>query len=112
MIISKISNPIATKGLKPISEYKGPILKLNVKEKKQILEINKKIANLELELQKLKELNSKTKTITPQKDFYNDAMHNLTNLIDELRNAIKEIKIQRLNKQKAKLAKKNLAENT
>lgn len=88
------------RNLKPLSEYKGPILKLTQNEKEQIKSMEFQIAGYELELEKLKMKSSSVKRISSEKTYYNDKIWDITRLIEELRQAIKDIKIKRLNIQK------------
>ncbi len=109
MKILQNSNYVVTKGLKPISEYKGPILKLTAKEKSEIAIIESKISELEVELIKLdKSWKNIKKPSDNQQDYYSDKFYSINTWIESLRKSIKEIKMQRLEKQKAALKKSGL----
>ncbi len=109
MKILQNSNYVVTKGLKPISEYKGPILKLTKKEKSQISIIESKISELEIELIKLdKTWKNIKKPSDIQQDYYSYKIYSINNWIESLRKSIKEIKMKRLEKQKEKLKNSGL----
>lgn len=96
------------RNLKPLSEYNGPILKLTQKEKEKINSFESQIADYEIELEKLKIMSSRIKCICSEKSYYNDKMWYITHLIEDLRQAIKDIKINRLSIQKEKLSRDKL----
>lgn len=104
------SNPISFGRKIPLSEYKGPILKLTAKDKKQIEDLLQKKAGYELELATINDiLKHNTKTITRENKRLSTAEMRLLGFISEIDRLIKEIKVNRLNKQKAKLDKKSSA---
>ena len=98
-------NPIANTNFKakiPLSEYRGVILKLTPKDKKKIAELGSKKADLELELHSIERLLEKKKTIIESSSlFYR--REKILGEISTLEQMIKDIKISRLEKQKAKL---------
>lgn len=104
MLITPINVSVNMQGrnLKPISEYQGPILKLTSKEKTQIAQMEARIAEYELEIEKLNSLSQKSHVISSI-DYYNDKIGYLDYWIDKLRNEIRNIKISRLNKQKQRI---------
>ena len=107
-MLLKCSSPQVSmlgRNLKPLSEYSGPILKLTASEKSQISKMESKIAEYELEIEKLARLNRGITRVSSEKAYYNNKMYYLTGWIDDLRNAIREIKINRLNIQKSQMKK-------
>ena len=102
--------------LKPLGEYKGPILKLTKADKEKIAKYEKQIAQLDIEIMKLNNYAQSrgtgvnhVKNFTVEEydsDYFNDQLFNLADNIDSLKKMIKQIKMNRLEKQKAKLAKK------
>ena len=93
------------RNLKPLSEYKGPILKLTDSEKSQISSMERKISEYELELEKLSRLNKGITRVSSEKAYYNSKMEYLIGWIEDLRKSIREIKINRLNIQKSQMNK-------
>ena len=88
------------KKLVPISEYKGPTLKLTPKEQMKVSELLKTRAGLELELVKVKEkLEKNTKHITAEYQRYEQAFVKLQGMIEKIEKLIKDIKINRFQKQ-------------
>lgn len=107
-MLSRCSYPQVSmlgRNLKPLSKYKGPILKLTDSEKAQIADMEKKIAEYELEISKLASIDQGFKIITSQSVYYCDQINHLEWIIDNMREAIREIKINRLNIQKSQLNK-------
>lgn len=106
MLINQISNQ-NFKGLIPKSEYKGVILKLTPKDKKKIAELVDKKADLELELHSVERLLDKKKTIIESSSLL-DRRDSIICKISTLDEMIKTIKINRLEKQKARANKIDL----
>lgn len=102
--------------LKPLSEYKGPILKLTKADKEKIAKYEKQIAQLDIEMMKLNNYAESrgtgvnhVKNFTVEEygsNYFTDQLFSLGAKIDSLKKMIKQIKMNRLEKQKAKLAKK------
>lgn len=89
----------------PLSKYKGPVLKLTAKDKKQILLLEKQITDKEADAYKLTNILSK-KMYQNERDYYSYKLSVVEFDIEVLREAIRSIKINRFNKQKAKQSKK------
>ncbi len=94
----KITSTIPS-NFKPISEYKGPILKLTQKDKEEIAKCQKSIASLECDVYDInKKLCQSGLTFGQKEYFYQKLMH-LDYHIGILKDAIRDIKINRLQKQ-------------
>ena len=90
--------------LKPLSEYKGPILKLTSKEQERITKLNQKISELEVDLISIeKKLNKNPKIITKENVILTKLKQEADAKILMLKKIIKDIKINRLNIQKKEL---------
>ena len=101
--------PIAAqnfRGLIPLSEYKGPILKLTNKEKELIAHYTQEKSLIELEIMKLRSVYDNYKIHNVDSDWYEDKMGSLVLQRDHLPDLIREIKVNRLNKQKLSSSKK------
>ena len=101
--------PIAAqnfRGLIPLSEYKGPILKLTKKEKELIAHYTHEKSLIELEIMRLRSVNDNYKIHNVDSDWYEDKMGSLVLQRDRLADLINEIKVNRLNKQKLSSSKK------
>ncbi len=115
--ISNVSKQTFKGGkLVPKSDYKGLILKLTPKDKKRISELEKAKGQIDLERIKLYNLILESASTTRcggnsvqsyASDYYSDKLGGLDVEIGKINEAIKQIKIDRFNKQKARLAKKN-----
>ena len=90
------------KKLVPLSQYKGPVLKLTKGDKEKIAALEDSIASLEIELYKLSKYQRK-KISEKQKFMSDSAQMHLDAEISLLRQEIQDIKMNRLNKQRAKL---------
>lgn len=104
MFINSISNQ-NFKAKVPLSEYKGVILKLTKKDKEKIAKLIEERTLLEFELSFIDKMLDKKKTIIGCSSLANRKFK-LEAFIDDITNQIKEIKINRLNKQKARAEKK------
>ena len=102
----KFSSSPMFKGLIPKSQYKGTILKLTSDEKSKIAKYQQEIGKLELEHMKLADFYAKNEYNDAAQDYYANQMQHLEYAISILKDMILEIKINRLNKQKAKANKK------
>lgn len=104
--------PISFQGRKliPIKDYDGVILKLTKADKKKIEAVQENINIYDSEIELLKNMSKKAETDSAFDYFYNKIWH-LEQEIESAKNYIKEIKTNRLNKQKTKLNKKNLDVN-
>ncbi|MBQ4115364.1 hypothetical protein IJD34_08175 [bacterium] len=92
------------KALIPKSEYKSVILKLTPKDKKKISELITKKSQIELELDSVEKLLDKKKTLLGS--FNLSCRHQtLLGEIALIEEMIKNIKLNRLEKQKKKLNK-------
>lgn len=107
MNISGINNQkFQAKNLIPLSQYKGPVLKLTPKDKEKIGQLMGKKTDLLFELDSINRLLEKRhKTITKEWQKLSNAQITISYQIEKIDNLIKEIKINRLNKQKKKLEK-------
>ncbi len=96
-------NDLQFKGLVPVKNYKGPILKLTKAEQKLITDYQKAITQTECELYKLERAYQKKKISEKDSNYFNDVHYYLSGKIENLKNKIREIKINRLNLQKGEL---------
>lgn len=102
LINSTISTQLAKgRNLKPLSEYSGVILRLTDKEKKEISELRAAIARLECDLYDLHK-NVKTRMPQTKLNYFWNKIIVCEGKIDTLKATIREIMVNRLNKQKAK----------
>lgn len=116
MNLSVMNSATTFGALKPLGEYKGPILKLTKGDKEKIAKYEKQIAQLDIERMKLHDYaRLRGNAVTHVKNFtveeyssnyFADQLFSLDAKIDSLKDMIKQIKMNRLEKQKAKLAKK------
>lgn len=101
---TNIINPILNaegRNLRPLMAYKGEILKLTKSDKAKITKYKTQIASLECDLYDLnKKINPKMQT--KEFDYWANKMMYVEYKIEELRNFIREIKINRFNIQKSK----------
>lgn len=104
MFINSISNQ-NFKAKVPLSEYKGVILKLTKKDNEKIAKLIEQRTLLEFELSFINKMLEKKKTIIGSSTMFNRKIK-LEAFINDITNQIKEIKINRLNKQKARAEKK------
>lgn len=105
MNISSINNISFNGKLIPKSEYKGVILKLTPADKKKIAEYQKKISDYTLEDMKLLDLLKKCKNEEKLIEYYTEKSDQIEFYIDQLKDAIAEIKAERMKKQLAKAKK-------
>ena len=94
------------RGLIPLSEYKGPILKLTKKEKELIAHYAHEKSLIELEIMRLRSVYDNYKIHNVDSDWYEDKMGSLVLQRGHLADLINEIKVNRLNKQKLSSPKK------
>ena len=99
------------RNLRPLSEYQGPILKLTTAEKSRIAKLEETISDLRFEIHALEKKIIKPRMRTMQENFYYGQIEHLESWISSLKKEIKQIKINRFNKQKETLAKKKLDKN-
>ena len=97
-----ISNIYAGRNLVPKSTYKGPILKLTKKEQAAIKQLEEKAIAYEIEQFNIRSYMDKTKLTSVQKEMLFEKLDQLSHWIQVVRENIQNIKIERLNKQKAK----------
>ena len=109
MIISQTySQKFEARKMIPISEYKGPILKLTPKERKEIAGLLDQKTQIYFELDNVRKILEKNqKTITREWQHLSMVEFSLLAKIDDIDRRIKEIKITRLNKQKQRYNTKN-----
>lgn len=102
LINSTTSTQLARgRNLKPLSEYSGVILRLTAKEKKEISDLKAAIARLECDLYDLHK-NVKTRMPQTKLNYFWNKIIVCEGKIDTLKATIREIMVNRLNKQKAK----------
>lgn len=102
LINSTTSTQLAKgRNLKPLSEYSGVILRLTAKEKKEISDLKAAIARLECDLYDLHK-NVKTRMPQTKLNYFWNKIIVCEGRIDTLKATIREIMVNRLNKQKAK----------
>lgn len=101
------SNSIIINGKKyiPLSEYKGPKLKLTSKEQSKINVLRQNITNLELEHLKLAESYQNNEDLMFKRDCQDNAFLILRSKIETLKNEIKKITTNRYKIQLEKMAK-------
>ena len=103
MITKKVFIPVTQMSkynLCPISEYKGPILKLNVFEQEEINLLNKQIRALRREIDTLKKYKEQKSGNRSYKNFFQDRISEKCISIDHLEKRIFEIKRSRIEKQR------------
>lgn len=81
----------------PLTEYKGPILKLTKSDINKIAELTETLTKLEIEYYDLNKYIRFAKVITRG---LQDKMYFLENCIESLKLQIRDVKISRLNQQK------------
>ncbi len=102
LINSTTSTQLAKgRNLRPLSEYSGVILRLTAKEKKEISDLKAAIARLECDLYDLHK-NVKTRMPQTKLNYFWNKIIVCEGKIDTLKATIREIMVNRLNKQKAK----------
>lgn len=84
----------------PINKYSGPVLKLTKDDTEKINALQENITRLEVDLYKFKRYFEYKRVIPQNWEYYSEKIDIIYNQIDRLREAIKEIKINRLNIQK------------
>ena len=94
------SNQIAFNGMIPLKKYKGPILKLTNEETAKIAVLQENINNAAMEIYNLNRMFGGKHLTVSQRDYYLNKLYSLEACINELKQMIREIKINRLNKQK------------
>ena len=105
MNLSVMNSGTTFGALKPLGEYKGPILKLTKADKEKIAKYEKQIAQLDIEIMKLNNYAQSrgtgvnhVKNFTVEEygsDYFNDQLFNLADNIDSLKKMIKQIKMNR-----------------
>ena len=94
----KITSTIPS-NFKPVSEYKGPILKLTQKDKEEIAKCQKAIASLECDVYDIDKRLCQSSLTSGQKEYFYQKLIHLDYHIERLKDAIRDIKINRLQKQ-------------
>ena len=100
--LSNITQNLNGKKLTPLKDYKGVVLKLTIKDKKQIEKYNAEIAKLECDLYKFCRYEDQAKS-QPENIYFWNKKDMIESAIDKLRALIKQIKQNRLNIQKSNL---------
>ena len=102
-------NPISTnfKAKVPLSEYKGIILKLTEEDKTKIAELMSEKSNLLIQLTAVEKKLDKNKTIEGSAGLF-QIFNKIEYRIREIEDAIKQIKIDRKNKQIKELERLDL----
>lgn len=100
MLLSTNYQNIPFKGIVPLKNYKGPLLKLSDDDKRRIEQLQETVGLLEHELYRLQRYYSVHKMTSPEKDRYFNRCMVIESEIEDLLNEIKNIKINRLNMQK------------
>ena len=93
--------------LVPKSKYKGPILNLTVKDKEKIAKLVSQKSEILFEIDILEKLLAKKKTLIESSGILNK-IGNLETHLQKLDDAIKNIKIARLEEQKKEASKIDL----
>lgn len=101
-ILSQSINPNFNGKLIPLNEYKGPILKLTKTDKAKIAQLQEKLNDADYELAKINDLYKKNYRNSSNRNYFEGIIGKLEATIDELKTAIKEIKINRIQKQRAR----------
>lgn len=95
--------------LVPLSEHKGPILKLTEKDNEKIADIQKKIIEHDQEIYNCKKyFNNKRRMSYSERDYLHDRIESLEIAINNLLEEIRQIKISRFQKQQRLYNKKHL----
>lgn len=89
--------------LKPLKDYKGIILKLTDADKQRIEQFQKAITQYTFELMQIDKAYKKTSSGSPKSTFLTDEIIRIQHRINMAHEAIRQIKINRFNEQKAKL---------
>ncbi len=101
MPIKKISTIFPNnKNLSPLSEYSGTVLKLTKKDKAEIAKLESSIAQLECDIYDINKQIGKPKVYTGREYYFLAKLDRIEVYIKDFKEAIKQIKINRLNKQK------------
>ncbi len=104
----KISNnysyrPIQFAGKIPLNQYKGPTLKLTEDDLNKIAKLQEAISHFEIERYNLRKYMDSPNFLAARIYYYTEKLGQLDFQISELRDAIREIKINRFNQQKSSL---------
>ena len=105
MLITSVTLP-AFQGYIPLSEYKGPILKLTKKDKELIAHYIHEKSLIELEIVKLRSVYDSYKIHNIDSEWYADKMGSLVLQRDNIDKLIQEVKTNRINQQKLAASKK------
>ncbi len=97
--ISAKSN-VQFRGMVPVTDYKGPVLKLTENDIEKINKLQNSISQLEFEIYGINKL-LEYKRLTPNElNYYYNKLDILDYQIRSLKESIKQIKVNRLNIQK------------
>ena len=105
MLVTPVSTTMF-QGYIPLSEYKGPILKLTKKDKELIAHYIQEKSFIELEIMKLRSVYDNYKIHNIDSEWYSNKMGSLILQRDNIDKLIQEVKINRINKQKLASKKK------
>ncbi len=90
-------------GMVPLKNYKGPMLKLTKADKEKIAALQENINQMEFELYHLERQFNAGRLRTEKWNFLAEREGKLLERIDYLKDMIRNIKIERLNKQKKQI---------
>lgn len=97
--ISAKSN-VQFRGMVPIKDYNGPVLKLTEDDIEKINKLQNSISQLEFEIYGINKLFENKKLTSGELNFYYNKLAILEYQIKSLKDSIRQIKIDRLNIQK------------
>lgn len=100
--LSNITQNLNGKKLTPLKDYKGVVLKLTNKDKKQIEKYNDEIAKLECDIYNICRYYDKHKTLQ-NGEYYMDKLGMIQAAINKFHALIKQVKQNRLDIQKSNL---------
>lgn len=86
-------SPISFNGLVPLKKYKGPLLKLTKAEETKIAALQANINDMEIELYQINKFIGGKKLTQAQTDYYYNKIDLINVRIRELKEKIREIKI-------------------
>ncbi len=87
-------------GMIPLKKYTGPLLKLTKSEEDKISTLQSNINDLEIELYQLSKIYDGKNLTNGQANYYFNKVESINTQINELKEIIRTIKINRFNEQK------------
>lgn len=87
-------------GMIPLKKYTGPLLKLTKSEEDKISTLQSNINDLEIELYQLSKIYDGKNLTNGQANYYFNKVASINTQINELKEIIRTIKINRFNEQK------------